>query len=106
MSTANFGVVMLLISGLLWPAVGWGKEAKAASDGIVFEDKAKKPEEGIVFEDQKKREEEVCEVEECPATFGPLYTDTAIPAAKGEFAIQPTWLVTVTVSTSAVPLTT
>jgi len=32
---------------------------------------------------------------ECVATFGPLITDTAIPAAKGEFAIQPTWLVQV-----------
>lgn len=34
--------------------------------------------------------------EECVATFGPIITDTAIPAAKGEFVIQPTWLVQVT----------
>lgn len=34
--------------------------------------------------------------EECVATFGPILTDTAIPAAKGEFVIQPTWLVRVT----------
>jgi hypothetical protein len=85
---------MLLICGLLWPTMGWSQVAPGAKEGIVFEGKAKKPEEGIVFEE----EEEVCEieVEECPATFGPIFTDTAIPAAKGEFAIQPTWLVPVT----------
>lgn len=29
--------------------------------------------------------------DECPATFGPIITDTAIPIEKGQFAIQPTF---------------
>ena len=29
--------------------------------------------------------------EECPSTFGPLVTDTAIPIETGQFAIQPTF---------------
>lgn len=29
--------------------------------------------------------------DECPTTFGPIITDTAIPIEKGEFAIQPTF---------------
>ncbi|MFZ2089358.1 MAG: transporter [Desulfobaccales bacterium] len=28
---------------------------------------------------------------ECPATFGPIITDTAVPIDKGKFAIQPTF---------------
>ena len=28
---------------------------------------------------------------ECPATFGPIITDTAVPIEKGKFAIQPTF---------------
>jgi hypothetical protein len=29
--------------------------------------------------------------DECPATFGPIITDTAIPIEKGKFALQPTF---------------
>lgn len=29
--------------------------------------------------------------EECPSTFGPIITDTAIPIDKGKFAVQPTF---------------
>jgi hypothetical protein len=29
--------------------------------------------------------------DECPGTFGPIITDTAIPIEKGRFAIQPTF---------------
>ncbi len=31
------------------------------------------------------------EGDECPATFGPIITDTAIPIDKGRFAVQPTF---------------
>lgn len=36
-------------------------------------------------------ETEAAKEEECPATFGPLVTDTAVPIEKGKFAIQPTF---------------
>ncbi len=29
--------------------------------------------------------------DECPATFGPIITDTAVPIEKGQFAVQPTF---------------
>ncbi len=36
-------------------------------------------------------EKEEAKEEECPATFGPLVTDTAVPIEKGRFAFQPTF---------------
>jgi len=32
-----------------------------------------------------------CAKEECPSTFGPIITDTAVPIEKGKFALQPTF---------------
>jgi hypothetical protein len=32
-----------------------------------------------------------CATDECPTTFGPIITDTAIPIEKGKFALQPTF---------------
>ena len=32
-----------------------------------------------------------CAKDECPTTFGPIITDTAIPIEKGKFALQPTF---------------
>lgn len=80
---------MLMVLGLLWPAMGWGQEAKGTNEGIVFEDEEKRKIE--IFPSEPG-----IELEEVPATFGPIITDTAIPADKGVFAIQPTWLVEVT----------
>ncbi|MGO8760498.1 MAG: transporter [Desulfobaccales bacterium] len=34
---------------------------------------------------------EKVEMDECPATFGPIITDTAVPLEKGKFAVQPTF---------------
>ncbi|MBM4273036.1 MAG: transporter [Deltaproteobacteria bacterium] len=46
-------------------------------------------------EDGKKEEagekKEEAKEDECPSTFGPIITDTAVPIEKGKFAIQPTW---------------
>jgi hypothetical protein len=39
-------------------------------------------------EGEKKEEKKE---DECPATFGPIITDTAVPIEKGKFAIQPTF---------------
>ncbi|MCK9566857.1 MAG: hypothetical protein M0Q43_12520 [Methanothrix sp.] len=43
------------------------------------------------MEGQKECPPEPPKEEECPATFGPIITDTAIPIDKGKFAIQPTF---------------
>jgi hypothetical protein len=58
-------------------AAGGGEKAAGASEelgrGEGFETKAEEAKTGV----------------ECPATFGPLITDTAIPIDKGKFSIQP-----------------
>ncbi|MBW1991494.1 MAG: transporter, partial [Deltaproteobacteria bacterium] len=86
MKKAKFWLVVIVVAGLTALSAEWVNAGKEGGEGIILEEKAEKApaaEPGIA-------------VEECPATFGPLVTDTAIPAAKGEFAIQPTWLVPVT----------
>lgn len=44
---------------------------------------------GKKAETEEKKEEN--KEDECPATFGPIITDTAVPIEKGKFALQPTW---------------
>ena len=39
----------------------------------------------------KEEAKEKAKEDECPGTFGPIITDTAIPIEKGRFAIQPTF---------------
>jgi hypothetical protein len=39
----------------------------------------------------KEEGKEESKEDECPATFGPIITDTAIPIERGKFAVQPTW---------------
>jgi hypothetical protein len=46
-------------------------------------------EEGKKGENEEKKEEG--KEDECPATFGPIITDTAVPIDKGKFAVQPTF---------------
>ena len=52
-----------------------GEETLGRGEG--FETKAEEAKEGM----------------ECPATFGPIIGDAAVPIEKGKFAIQPTWAV-------------
>jgi hypothetical protein len=42
-------------------------------------------------ENGKPEGKEEAQGDECPATFGPILTDTAIPIDKGRFALQPTF---------------
>lgn len=59
---------------------------------------ADKPEVGAAAGEAQKEEapggqegEKKEEGDECPSTFGPIITDTAIPIDKGKFAVQPTF---------------
>ena len=56
-------------------------EVGGRGEGFQPEEKGETKEEG-------KKEE--AKEDECPSTFGPIITDTAIPIEKGKFAIQPT----------------
>jgi len=90
---------LLLLSCSGWLAAGWitpvnaaeGKDQAiskpAAVEGeIQFEGRG----EGFRPEAKEEGKEEAKEAE-CPATFGPIITDTAVPIEKGAFAIQPTF---------------
>jgi hypothetical protein len=68
----------ILILVILWGCAVMLAAAAAAGE------KEKKEKEG------EGRYEEIKEGE-CPATFGPIITDTAIPIDKGQFAVQPTF---------------
>jgi hypothetical protein len=70
-------------SGWFNPALAAQEKEKASSSTAAKEEG--KPEAG---EEAKKEE---AKEDECPATFGPIITDTAIPIEKGKFALQPTW---------------
>ena len=93
MRSVRYLFLLLLVLLLMAPKPGWsakeaagpGQEAAAAAErqqrvrkggrGEGFETKAEEAKEGV----------------ECPATFGPIIADAAVPIAKGKFAIQPTW---------------
>jgi hypothetical protein len=74
---------MLLAFKPGWAAQESAAEEKAeAAAGIVDEGR------GEGFREEAETEKKGVE---CPATFGPIITDTAVPIEKGKFAIQPTF---------------
>lgn len=83
-------LLAFLLFGLLFP--GWISQIQAAEEektkvaSEILEEGEKG--EGAKAEGEKKEE---AKEGECPATFGPLITDTAVPLEKGKFAIQPTF---------------
>jgi len=88
---------------LVFPATGWTNPVIAAEEEKAISEKVSTAtNEKSKAEEGEGRYEEIKEGE-CPATFGPIITDTAIPIDKGKLAIQPTWglsLVTNTLSPS------
>jgi hypothetical protein len=46
---------------------------------------------GEANEEHEPGSKEEAEENECPPTFGPIITDTAVPLEKGKFAVQPTF---------------
>jgi hypothetical protein len=71
-------------------AVGPGDTQKGAPSNEIGKAPSAEgnKEEGKKEETEKKEE---AKENECPATFGPIITDTAVPIDKGKFAIQPTF---------------
>jgi hypothetical protein len=72
-----------LATGLPNPVLAAEDKERTTSQPAVVEGQ-------IQFEGGKECPPEEAK-EECPATFGPIITDTAIPIEKGKFAIQPTF---------------
>ena len=87
------GIRLFWLSGLFsaWLATGWLNPAIAAD--ALGKDNAKPT--TVEGEIQFTQPQAPCLPEpakdECPSTFGPIITDTAIPIEKGKFAIQPTF---------------
>ncbi len=100
MRSARIWLCLLSAFCLAFPATGWPnpvtaapEKEKAISQTTAKEGKTQAAEE--TKEEGKKEEKEAKKEEakedECPSTFGPIITDTAIPIEKGKFALQPTW---------------
>jgi hypothetical protein len=79
-------VALLLIIQALPPA-GWAAPATTPEE-LSGRSEGFRPEQEECKTETKKEE---AKEEECPSTFGPIITDTAIPIDKGMFAIQPTF---------------
>ena len=103
MSSVRLWLVLALWGGLLLGS-GWVQPVAAAGDAEESVSapqikEAGKPERKDVGQVQQKGEaheehepgsKEEAEENECPATFGCIITDTAVPIETGKFAIQPT----------------
>jgi hypothetical protein len=91
--------LFLFSLSLVFPATGWinpviaAQKEKAISERVSTEEgktQTTATTEKGQQEEGEGRYEEIKEGE-CPATFGPIITDTAIPMDKGRLALQPTW---------------
>lgn len=90
----------LLVLCLVYPATGGVKKGNAAAkekvasaipattEEVGGRGEGFRPE---VEEPQKEGKKEEVQEEECPSTFGPIITDTAVTIEKGMFAVQPTF---------------
>jgi hypothetical protein len=96
------GFVLLCLGMILWAAPGWaimpppgaipppaGEKEGPAATGAAKETEGRG--EGFRPEGKEEAQEGEKKEDECPATFGPIITDTAIPIEKGKFAVQPTF---------------
>jgi hypothetical protein len=86
-----------LATGLINPARAAVDKPQASSPPAVVQGEVKLEGRGEGFRPEGKEEakeegkKEEAKEAECPATFGPIITDTAVPIEKGAFAIQPTF---------------
>lgn len=74
-----------------WLATGWLNPVFAADDKEKAISKPTAVEGEIQFEGRGEGFQPEPAKDECPSTFGPIVTDTAIPIETGKFALQPTF---------------
>jgi hypothetical protein len=97
MWTTVCGLILTVLLGWSWPAlagVAAGEADAAAKDKVLAAAESKGANNGgqeAALEEGKKEGKEEAQEDGCPATFGPLITDTAVPIETGKFAIQPTY---------------
>jgi hypothetical protein len=96
MRKSGYLLMLLLVLALAAPVTGWAaKDAGAAGEdktpaAAAGKDEGEATAKGEAREEGQKEGTEAKE-DECPATFGPIITDTAVPLEKGKFAVQPTF---------------
>jgi hypothetical protein len=91
MKSARIWVFLLSVCFSSWLATGWVSPAMAAEDKEKSLSPPAAVEGEIQFEGRGEGLQPEPSKDECPATFGPILTDTAIPIEKGKFAVQPTF---------------
>ena len=74
---------------LVMPMAGWAAPEASPAQEVGGRGEGFQPEGQEAAKGGEKQGE--AKEDECPATFGPIITDTAIPIEKGKFAIQPTF---------------
>jgi len=88
MKKLRFSFILVFVLLLAATMPGWAAKDPSAVEEIGGRGEGFQPEKEEAKPESKKEE---AKEEECPATFGPIITDTAIPIEKGKFAIQPTF---------------
>ena len=96
MKRVRYLSIVLIVLLLCLTTAGWAaKDANAAvekkaaaAEEIGGRGEGFQPEQEEAKGETKKEE---AKEDECPATFGPIITDTAVPIDKGKFAVQPTF---------------
>lgn len=73
-----------LAAGWLNPAIAAADQEKAGAQPAAVKEDLQPGGRGEGYQPE-------CATDECPTTFGPIITDTAIPVEKGKFVIQPTF---------------
>jgi hypothetical protein len=91
MRVLRIGLWCLLVLGSVWLAGEWITPAAAAEKPDQAGGKPAAVEGEIQIEGKGPECPPEAAKDECPATFGPIVTDTAIPMEKGKFALQPTF---------------
>lgn len=97
LSLIRICLFVLLVLPLADPMVGFAAQENIPAEQIKIAAASEDEGRGEGFRPERKEEakegekKEERKEDECPATFGPIITDTAIPIEKGKFAIQPTF---------------
>ncbi|MBI4642166.1 MAG: transporter [Deltaproteobacteria bacterium] len=85
MISVRIWVFLLSVFCVVYPATG------AVNPVTAAEEKEKAVSEPSAIAEGGTQAKEEAKEGECPSTFGPIITDTAIPIEKGKFAVQPTF---------------
>jgi hypothetical protein len=100
MRRLRFVLILLLLGALIALIPVWAAREAVAEEGektpAASDIAGEHGEKAVVAEAGQEEGKEAGKTgksagDECPATFGPIITDTAIPIEKGKFAVQPTF---------------